>query len=256
MSRPTLISDLYLQERAKAGQNGTGRFAPTYAVVKYYKHDDLVNAHYAIATLASDTPSLTTAPFITKLKAYIADLAAQVSDTTGVYVDSVYFCGPASANPALVSEAAITGAFTALLSTYTTAQLVFLTEFAGVGNLTFHGSGLNDCSIKVSTGVLPANDAKLKYELSVTTAAATDKFKWRKYSAGAWGALSAEVSMITDTYIALGSENVEVKWTLATGHTLGDKFYFNAGGRIYVEAGAGSNYAYANTEADGTVVEV
>src|SRR3990172_3834956 len=88
----------------------------------------------------------------------------------------------------LINETALSGFSLLVESDNVGCYHAYLQQiFISVGAVVFTGSGLNDAT---SGGTYVGNEDAL-YKVIITTAGATDKFKWQKDG----GALSAEIDM-------------------------------------------------------------
>jgi hypothetical protein len=94
-------------------------------------------------------------------------------------------------------------------------------------------TGLNDVTFSGTyTGV--GTDAQ--FDVIVSTAAGTDKFKWRK-NGGAW---SAEISMTGAAQLM--SDGISVTWGATTGHTLNDTAEFVSWSNLFSDDVAAPDY--------------
>ena len=97
--------------------------------------------------------------------------------------------------------------------------------FVGWEPVTHRDNSLNDMAASLSAAF--SGTARTTYEIKITTAAATDKFDWRKITKDANGSktYSAWTSAVSITGSAQAlSENVQITFPATTGHTVSDQW--------------------------------
>lgn len=98
---------------------------------------------------------------------------------------------------------------------------------AGMQTIAFTGAGLNDAT--TAGGFSGTDSGLVTYTVIVSTAAGTDKFRWKKND----GALSSEVSM-TGSAQAL-SDGITITFAATTGHTAADQWVITVRGLTSVQ---------------------
>ena len=258
MSRPIVITDVWRAQLALALMGQNGLIAPKFAVVTYYASSDtgFATPKYTTVSLVPNAPTT----YVAKQKGYIPDISSIISEDTGVYVKQVDIVGPTKTVPSITDTKAVTNSMSGASSQYTMADIILASNKTGVGNVSYFGPDLTTLG-PGATAMVPsvtANDSipanfKGIYDISIDTTGATDNFTVKRIVNGTPTTLSTGNNCSLTAVEVDATNHISVKFAAITGHTAGARWQFNAGGMVWVDAGAGSNFSLNTEVVDATI---